>query len=215
MQTVSRALLCLGDSNTWGSVPMDHLDDVHRFAPHERWPGVLRGQLDASWQVIEEGLPGRTLARDDPVEGEDRNALRLLRALLESHRPLVRLIVMLGTNDLKARFGASPAQVADGLHALLDGVQACAWPGLPAPPVLIVCPPPVDEVGCLAPMFVGAAAKARELAPLYAQVAGQRGADFFDAGTVASVAAHDGIHLDLAAHRALGRALAQWLRGRA
>jgi lysophospholipase L1-like esterase len=205
-------LLCFGDSNTWGSAPMVDLDDVRRWPVNARWPGVLRHRLGGNWQVMEEGLPGRTIGRDDPVEGADRNALRMLGLLLESHRPLDRVIYMLGTNDLKARFGATPQQIADSLHNLVDMTLACALPRMPAPAVLLVCPPPIIEVGCLADMFAGGADKAWQLAPLYRQVATLHSVDFFDAGTVAQVSAQDGIHLDAVTHAALGNALADWIQ---
>jgi lysophospholipase L1-like esterase len=205
-------LVCFGDSNTWGTRPMAGAADVRRFDPAERWPGVLKAGLGPDWQVIEEGLPGRTIDRDDPIEGEDRNGLRLLRAVLESHRPFHHLILMLGTNDCKARFGATPAGISAGLHALIDAVVACALPGLPAPKLLLVCPPPLRERGWLVPMFSGGEALAATLAPVYAAVAAQRGVDFFDAGRVAAVDAMDGIHLDAGAHRALGEALCKRLR---
>lgn len=206
-------LMCFGDSNTWGTRPMADPADVRRYAPTQRWPGVLKAGLGPEWQLIEEGLPGRTLNRDDPVEGEDRNGLRLLRALLESHRPLDRLIVMLGTNDCKARFAATPAQIAAGLHAVIDIVTASALPGLPAPRLLLVSPPSLRERGWLAPMFSGGESLAKTMAPCYAAVAAQRGVEAFDAGSVATVDLMDGIHLDDAAHLAIGEALRDWVLG--
>lgn len=206
-------LMCFGDSNTWGTQPMADATDTRRLPLHQRWPGVLQAGLGPEWRLVEEGLPGRTLNRDDPVEGEDRNALRQLRALLESHRPLDRLIVMLGTNDCKARFAATPAQIAAGLHAVIDMVVASALPGMPAPQLLLVCPTPLRERGWLAPMFSGGEALAEAMANCYASVGAQRGVAVFDAGTVASVDAMDGIHLTPGAHQALGEALRAWVRG--
>jgi len=83
------------------------------FGRSERWPGVLQAALGPDWHVIEDGLPGRTIGRDDPVEGTDRNALRTLPASLQAHRPLDVVVFLLGTNDLKARFGASAEQIAE------------------------------------------------------------------------------------------------------
>ena len=206
-------LMCFGDSNTWGTRPMADANDVRRLPPDERWPGVLKSGLGPEWQLIEEGLPGRTLNRDDPVEGDDRNGLRLLRAVLESHRPLDRLIVMLGTNDCKARFAATPAQIAAGLHAVIDTVTASTLPDMPAPRLLLVAPPPLRERGWLAPMFSGGEALAEAMAHCCAAVAAQRGVETFDAGRVATMDAMDGIHLDSAAHRALGEALQGWVLG--
>jgi len=94
-------ILCFGDSNTHGSIPMRDRDDSRRFGPDERWPGVLRNELGAGWTVIEEGLPGRTTLHDDPIEGVYKNGLWYLRACLESHRPIDLMTLMLGTNDLK------------------------------------------------------------------------------------------------------------------
>lgn len=204
-------LMCLGDSNTWGTCPMADQNDVRRFGRNERWPGVLHAGLGAGWHLVEEGLPGRTLNHDDPVEGDDRNVLRLLRALLESHRPLDRLIVMLGTNDCKARFAATPARLAAGLHAVVDAVTASALPAMPAPRLLLVCPPALRERGWLAPMFCGGEGLARAMAACYAEVGAQRGVDVFDAGTVATVDTMDGIHLGADAHRALGESLRAWV----
>jgi lysophospholipase L1-like esterase len=206
-------LMCFGDSNTWGTRPMADATDVRRLPPAQRWPGVLQAGLGPDWQLIEEGLPGRTLNRDDPVEGADRNGLRLLRALLESHRPLDRLIVMLGTNDCKARFAATPAQITAGLHAVIDAVTASALPDMPAPRLLLVAPPPLRERGWLAPMFSGGEVLAETMAPCFAAVAAQRGVESFDAGRVAAVDVMDGIHLDSAAHLALGTALRGWVLG--
>ena len=201
-------LLCFGDSNTYGTAPMAHRSDERRLPWPVRWPGVLQLALGSGWRVIEEGLPGRTIARDDPVEGADRNALRYLQPCLQSHRPLDAVVFMLGTNDLKARFGASAEQIAEGLHPLIDFTRETSLPGHPQPHIVLVCPAPVVEVGCLADMFSGAAAKAPLMATHYRRIAAQRGVGFVDAGEHIAVSPLDGIHLDEASHATLGAAVA-------
>ena len=111
-----RTILCYGDSNTWGSDP----ETRERFPEDVRWPGVLRKRLDEEYRVIEEGLPGRTTVRDDPIEGGHKNGRTYLMACLESHRPLDLITLMLGTNDLKARFGSSASDIAQGAASLAD-----------------------------------------------------------------------------------------------
>lgn len=207
-----KTLLCFGDSNTYGTLPMRDRDDARRLDWPRRWPGVLQAQLGSGWRVIEEGLPGRTIGRDDPIEGADRNALRYLPACLQTHRPLDVALFMLGTNDLKARFAASAAQIAAGAHALIDAVIEHTLPGHARPRIVLISPAPIEEQGCLADMFAGGAAKARELAPLLRAVAAQRGVGFLDAGAHIRVSADEGIHLDEAAHQALGLAAAGVVR---
>lgn len=208
-----RSLLCFGDSNTFGTQPMRALGEERRYPFDQRWPGVVQGLAGRDWRVIEEGLPGRTIGRDDPVEGADLNALRYLGACLRSHRPLDALAIMLGTNDLKARFGVPAATIAQGLHTLIDTVVQHQPAGLPLPRLLLISPAPVREVGCLAAMFNGAEARGVGMARAVAEVARVRGASFLDAASLFEVSALDGVHLDTAAQQALGKAVAQWLLG--
>jgi len=208
-----RTVLCYGDSNTWGSIPMTHLEDRRRFGIGERWPGILRQQLGDDWHVVEEGLPGRTICRDDPVEGSDRNGLTYLLPCLHSHRPLDFVVLKLGTNDLKARFGASAAQIADGLHALVEIVNANSRLDGKPPRLLIVCPAPILDVGPLRAMFFGGSLKSRQFGALYGAVASQHDALFLDAGAVISSSSIDGIHLEKDAHAIIGGEVAKIVRG--
>lgn len=207
-----KSVLCYGDSNTWGCIPMIDRDHGGRFGPHERWPGVVRDSLGEGWWVIEEGLPGRTTVLDDPFEGIHKNGRTYLLPCLESHRPLDAVAIMLGTNDLKARFALTPDDIAEGVGALLEIVKASFLPGDKPPAMLVICPPPAKSSGWLGPLFAGADERARKMAPLYRAVAQRYGAAFFDAGTVAACCDEDGVHLDLAAHRAIGTAAAAEIR---
>lgn len=208
-----RSVLCYGDSNTWGAATVSRPDD--RYAPDERWPGVLRAELGAGWLVIEEGLGGRTTLTDDPVEGADKNGRTYLLPCLRSHRPLDVVAIMLGTNDLKQRFNKSAWEIAQGVGVLVDIVKAAGvGRGGGTPEIVVVCPAVVlDRLPLHGDMFAGAPAKSRDLAKHYAAVAAERCVRFLDAGTVIKSSAHDGFHLDPEAHLALGRAVAAEIGG--
>ena len=211
---MTRTLVAYGDSNTHGTIPMATLEDAGRHPPDVRWPGVLAAALGPDWRVIEEGHPGRTTVHPDPIAGVHRNGLAVLPAILESHRPIDLVVLMLGTNDLKLRFMVPAVEIAVSVEKLALCVkQSGCGPALGAPELLIVAPPPVEEAGCLAEVFEGAAAKSRRLAGLYAETARRQGAGFLDAGEAARVSPVDGVHLDAAAHAALGRAVAGAVRG--
>lgn len=209
-----RTVLAYGDSNTHGSVPMTGADDKARFGPGIRWTGHARGLLPGGTVLIEEGHPGRTTVHDDPIEGAHRNGLTILPAILESHRPIDLVILMLGTNDVKARFSVTAEDVAASLDRLIRTIRASeTGPGRGAPQVLLVCPPPVLEPGCLKGMFQGGAAKSAALAPLARRVAEAHGARFLDAGAHIAVSPIDGVHFDADAHAALGRAISALAAG--
>lgn len=204
-----RTVMCFGDSNTHGTIALEHPLDIRRFARDVRWPGRMAEKLGPDWQVIEEGLPSRTTVHDDPVEGHHKNGVRVLPALLDSHRPLDLVIVMLGTNDLKMRYQVPAMDIAISAEQLLKTIAgSIAGPGLAAPRALLVAPVPIDETGFLAEMFAGGSAKSRLLAPYFQAIAARHGAGFLDAGAVAQVDPTDGIHLTEAGHAALGAAMA-------
>ena len=209
---MTRTVLLFGDSNTHGTKPMPDLAGAGRFDREERWAGRL-AKLLPDWEVITEGHPGRTAVHDDPVEGEHRNGLRVLPALLESHKPIDVVVVMLGTNDLKPRFSVNAGDIAHSLERLVRMIRASdCGPGGAAPQVLLVAPPPILEVGCLAGMFEGGAAKSQRLAAEVEAAAKRAGVPFLDAGKVVEVSPIDGIHYDAEANPKLAEAFAAAIR---
>jgi len=209
-----RTILCFGDSNTHGSRPMRHFGDRRRYAPQDRWPNVMGATLGPGWTVLAEGHPGRTGVFDDPVEGAHKNGLRALPVLLESHRPLDLVIVMLGTNDLKARFAVPASDIAIGLERVVAEIlRSDAGPTGTPPQVLLASPVPVEEIGFLGEMFAGGAARSRALPPLLQEVAVRQAVPFIDLAGVAEVDPVDGIHLSLNGHAAVGKAMAAAVQG--
>ena len=91
-----------GDSITYGWIPNPNPPST-RNGPEDRWPGALQKELGNNYQVIEEGLDGRTTdARDpgSPISGAQLDGSAYLPACLASHLPVDLVIIMLGTNDL-------------------------------------------------------------------------------------------------------------------
>jgi lysophospholipase L1-like esterase len=161
-------------------------------------------------RVIEDCLNGRRTAFDDPYK-PGRNGLVGFEQRIEINSPLDVVILMLGTNDFQSMHSHSAWHSAQGMAALVEAVRAAPIePGMPVPRILIVAPPAIQEPkGPIAPKFEGAREKCVGLALAYAEVARDRGCDFFDAGQVTTSSAVDGVHLDADQHAALGTALAQ------
>ena len=210
---MARTILCFGDSNTHGTMPMAHIDAVGRFPHAARWPSVMAKVLGKGHEVISEGHPGRTTAHDDPIEGINRNATRILPALLDSHLPLDLVIIKLGTNDLKYRFHLSATDVAFGVENLVRLIRAStAGPNCGAPKVMVICPPPIIETGDLGDIFWGGAATSQGLAAAFAKMARRLDVPLVDAGGLIAVSHVDGIHYEPLAHVTLGLAMADAVR---
>jgi len=196
---VTRAVLCFGDSNTYGSIPGVA---GGRYDWETRWPGVLARELGDGWRVVEEGLPGRTTVFDDPLAPYRRGA-DYLPPCLDSHTPLDAVVIFLGTNDLKTRLSAGPADIAGGLGVLAQTALAVT------PRVLLLSLPRLGAE--LSGEFAGANEKAGALPRCIAEVAAAVGAGFLDLSTLVTYSAIDGFHLDPDGHAAIGDAVAQHL----
>jgi len=201
-----KTILCYGDSLTWGY----NADGVGRHAREDRWPNVLQRALGDGAEVIAEGLNGRTTAFDDPTDGADRNGARVLPAVLSTHAPLDLVIVLLGTNDMKGWVHGQAIAAREGMERIIDVVRGHAYPlGVGAPEILIVAPPPLTETGDprFAAMFGSGIEQSKMLASFYSDLADEMECGFFDAGSVAAATPLDGVHLDAASTRAVGRGL--------
>lgn len=206
-------LLTFGDSNTHGTPPIVTRGLYERYDAATRWPTRAAALLGPDWWLAEEGLPGRSTAFEDPVMGAHINGQAGLRMALNSHGPLQAMTLMLGTNDVKLRFGATPERILGGIAGLVDMAlspeMAARHPGLR---ILLIAPPPVEAAGVLAGDYMGARAASQALAPLYRDYAARRGLAFLDAGAHVTVSPVDGVHFTPEAHGVLAVVVADALR---
>jgi lysophospholipase L1-like esterase len=172
--------------------------------------------LGPDFRVFADGLNGRTTVFPDPVEGADKNGKDALLPRMEAHAPVDLVVIMLGTNDLKVRFGASASTIAAGAgelaaHAIGSGLGANGG----APRVLLIAPPPtrIDESGgVFGSDFDGADEKSKRFGDVFGGAAEAVCADFVDAAEHIRSSEVDGIHLSAEAQRALGLAVADWVQ---
>ena len=201
-----KSILCFGDSNTWGY----NARMKERYSRNERWTGVLRQELGDGYEIIEEGLNGRTTVWEDPIE-EHKNGKEYLIPCLESHQPIDLVTIMLGTNDLKKRFSLSLSafDIANSAAVLVDiALRSGSGPGGCAPKVLLMAPPRVGKMTEFAEMFEDAEVKSRKFSQHYRQIANDHGCDFLDTSQIVTSSDIDGIHLELSEHQKLGKAVA-------
>ena len=62
---MTRTVLCFGDSNTHGTIPMETLNDIGRFPRDVRWTGQLAGLLPG-WRASATAAQ-RSVALTGPV----------------------------------------------------------------------------------------------------------------------------------------------------
>lgn len=200
----NKTILCFGDSNTWGWDP----STKERFPKEIRWTGILKKELGEDYDIIEEGLNGRTTVWDDPIEGY-KNGSKHIIPCLETHRPFDLIVLMLGTNDLKNRFSVSAYDIANSIAVLLDIIsKSNAGTDGGKPRILLMCPPPVGKLSEFADAFIGSEKKSRDFGKYYKAVAQQFGCDYLDTSDYIVSSDIDGIHFEASEHRKLGLAVA-------
>lgn len=221
-------IMCYGDSNTWGWIPVKNGFPSTRFAPDVRWTGVLQSELGDKYQVVEQGLNGRTAGVDDYANGLAPSLTKELNLngrppfmqILKSQLPLEVVVIMLGTNDVKPYLKQTPEQVAASVKKLVTMVQESVnketeWDDYKVPQVLLVAPAPVTEGDSpsMNEMFKGGDKTSAQLGKLYAEVAKETGVEFFDVASVLPVAdGSDGVHLSPEGHGKLGKAMAEKIK---
>ena len=207
-------ILCYGDSNTWGFVPGTG-GQRHPF--ETRWTGVMGGILGTEYRIIEEAMNGRTTIWENPMMDVrvSANGLAYFPIAITSQKPLDLIILMLGSNDLKVRYGMTVRDITMCIGQFIKYIKDnpnCGPDGR-APKFLLVSPPPFNPEVMKTPQgdSMGGEAgyvRSTQLAAAFEQRAKDTGCYFFDAATAAKASAKDGLHLEAEEHLSLGKAMA-------
>lgn len=205
-----KRVLCFGDSLTWGFDPVNRI----RLPKEDRWPGVLQALLGDEYEIIEEGQCGRTIATDDPAEGE-KNGLKYILPCMESHTPFDLLIIMLGSNDLKRKYSYSAMDVAGEMRLFLEKVLSYIYFRTDrTAKILLVSPPHIGEK--ITESWLGdafgyenARKVSQELAGWYVQLAELFHTQFLNAADYVQVSDADSCHMDAENQRKLGQVIAE------
>ena len=116
---MKKRILCYGDSDTWGQIAGtgERRD--------ERWPVVCARLLGETFEVVEDGVSGRTTVFDHPASPW-LNGLKGLGYALMSQRPLDAVVLFLGSNDVLYTDAEGSADgIAQLVSAILDADNFC------------------------------------------------------------------------------------------
>ena len=205
-----RTILCYGDSNTYGFDPLSQ----KRHGVNVRWTMVLQKLLGNRYRVIEEGCNGRTAynyVEDCPWKTGDYG----MAAILNSHKPIDLLVFMLGTNDLKNLYDATPQTIADAmLNMMNEAAELLLEQQEYVPEFLLISPPEVSDRLKGTPFNdqfdQTSADKSLDLAAALRRAAmnfnfqGKR-CHFLNAAAYVNPSKHDCIHLDPDQHHRLAK----------
>lgn len=206
----AKRVLIFGDSNTYGSPPTK----FGRLGVDERYTGVMQSLLGDEYEIIEEGLSARTMcASDQETKEKGLVGVDYILPCFISHSPIDVLVINLGTNELKERFGLSAMQIRDNLARFCDAVlkkseQLKERKRIsPLFKILIVSPGYIDE-SLAGDGWKGAGVLSREIGELFKKYSEEKGFAFVDLGSVAEVG-EDGLHYTISSHKSIAAVLAE------
>ena len=202
-----KTILCFGDSNTYGYIPCGC---GARFSAETRYPGRLRELLGPCYDVIEEGLNGRTTIFEDEFPG--RRGIDYISPCVRSHMPIDVITIMLGTNDCKTRFHASIDDISFGMSQIIDAVNFAAASPIK---ILLIAPPhlgeKISESIWAMEFSPESLIKSKGLAAAYRALAVRKGCLFLDAAEIAHTG-QDMAHMDAENHLILAAKLFETIK---
>ena len=209
-----RTVLCYGDSNTWGYNP----DGSGRYPKEIRWTSVLQKELGNNFDIIPEGLNGRTTVWDDPIKGDYRNGKTYLLPCLHTHKPIDLVVLFLGSNDLKYRFSVTSYEIAESVEMLINIIKKSeTGPKMASPEILVIIPPPifipseVKDFPYLRPIAEKTADKSKQFSQEFDRVLNEQ-CHLLDSSKIIETSRIDGLHLDPESHRVLGKEIAKYIK---
>ena len=217
-----KTILCYGDSNVRGVIPEKTSDRTHLVKvrdKNKRWTGILQNLLGDSYNVIEEGMGGRSTMFDEILTGgipgrPYRNGLKDLPFVLDAHYPINLIIFLLGLNDTKIQLNVSADEIAEGIRKCVRLVKESDKGALGvAPKILIIAPFPIVPVADLPEVCDKTSVEKSKLLPkLFQQVAMDENCDFLDASMIVHASQIDGLHLDEDQHAILADAITKKIK---
>lgn len=128
-QTDIQRILVFGDSNS-----------ILSEGSNGPWPKLLEDKDPLRYNIFNESCDGRTTRYD--IGG--RNGVSVISKKLAENAPLDYVLIMLGTNDVKRKYGPpSAAEIVDGMRNIIDLVETH---GYGARPILLTPPPLGSEI---------------------------------------------------------------------
>lgn len=194
-------ILCFGDSNTWGYDPSTQT----RFSKDIRWTGVLQQLLGSKYNIIEEGLNGRTTNVNEKQDHglgyfrPFRSAMDLLSVLIETNSPLDLIVVMLGTNDLKTNFNQSSEMIAKNMRLVCESIINNDY--FQSKSIILVSPTHINEESPnLLDSFIGTTQASQSFSNSYRKISDDLNLYFVDASESVKTNKIDGLHWDSKQH---------------
>jgi len=210
---MKKRILCYGDSNTWGYIP----GTGERYSEDVRWPCIVRKLLIDDYEIIEDGVNGRTTSFDQSW-GVARNGVKGLNYALMANYPLDAIVIMLGTNDLTIYNAAYAKKGMSEVLRIVKNANAyfrTETPVFPNGVKILLVAPPLLNIACSrdpSSLYANGYEESKKFSANYHSLSEEYETAFLDAAEYAEASTVDCLHMTEESHIALGKAIAEKLK---
>lgn len=187
-------ILCYGDSLTWGFEP------ITQERQNYRWTRQLAKSLSPTFEIIEEGLCGRTVA----------DGLSTFTPIVKSHLPFEILVLFIGTNSTKNIFKQTSQTICTDIRKYFSQLKAdCLEYDYPVPKVILISPPDINlkSVDPTWGFDQSSADLLKQIDAGYQDLASEFSAHFLSGYQILGQGSGDGVHLSLTQNQLLSQEL--------
>jgi lysophospholipase L1-like esterase len=194
-KTKPKKIMVFGDSNS-----------LRSEAKGPSWPSLFEIIAGGSFQILNESYEGRTTQYD---RGE-RNGVRIIRRKLDSYSPLDFVVILLGTNDLKAKYGPPSAkEISGGIGKIVEIIFDYDQNITP----VIVTPPPVGMLN--SGQLIGAHNRIANIAFEYRVLANSLELPFIELSEVVNISTDlepDKIHINSSGRMKIAKSVCDYIQ---
>lgn len=199
-----KRILCFGDSNIWGYIPVSG----KRYNKETRWSGILSALLKDKYILTEAGCCNRTAFSDNP-SGTELTGYKILPKYIDSSIDIV--ILAAGINDTQIIYNNTPKDFEEGITKLVYIIRNTS----PSAEIIITVPPVINEnikKTDFKYLFDSSSEeKAKKLSEIYKNTADNLQSNFFDFNDFVEVSPLDGLHLSAEAHKKIAYKLYDYI----
>ena len=199
-----KKILCYGDSNTFGFNPLNG----SRYEQNERWSGILKQNLSANFEVIEEGMNNRTGFVNNP-DGIIFSSQKHFPSIINKYDKIDILILAIGTNDMQFLYDFEIESAEEGLKTLINIAKT------KTKQIILIPPVKLDNRilnGYFRIQFdEKSIEKSLRIGEIYNKTAEDTGCKIFDINEFAKPSDIDGLHYTPETHKLIAQNLEKFI----
>lgn len=195
-----KKILCFGDSNTFGFIPLNG----QRYSKNARWSGILAQELGVDFVVVEDGLNNRTAFNPNP-QSKRHCAISALKEAIKQDFDIV--ILQIGINDSQFIYNTTEKSLEEGMSTLVEIIK-----NYNPETKIVLLSPNIIQKQILKSSFSAlfdetSIEKSKYYSKVYKKISEKYNIEFLDLEKIVKTSDIDGLHYEPVEHKKIAQAV--------